>query len=168
MPGARRRRCGSGSPAAAAVRDGRPAVPALGRTALRRARRRGVARGGARDGRGAHAGARGGVAVAAHADQSALPVQQPALDQPRWPTLDGAPRARHVHPAGRLSAQQPGPRQPRGAFRCARNWRWRAAICEVEQVRFGERLRVERGDRGRRARSARCRRCCCSRWWRMP
>ncbi len=38
---------------------------------------------------------------------------------------------------------------------------------EVEQVRFGARLRVE-SDRARIARIAACRRCCCSRWWRTP
>ena len=37
----------------------------------------------------------------------------------------------------------------------------------IEQVRFGERLRVEWAHRPARPAARGCRRCCCSRWWRM-
>ena len=73
--------------------------------------------------------------------QSALPVQQPALHQRAG---DGGWRAgaRHVHPAGRFPAQQPGLGSAgdiplRDELALARSY------LEVEQVRFGARLRVE-------------------------
>ena len=98
---------------------------------------------------GAGAGPRGRAAVAARADRSALPVQQPAFDQ----------RADHGRPAGG-AADVPAARRFSAARRVALGGADRITLSRevalienflaIERVRFGDRLSVvvDAGDAG--------------------
>ncbi len=104
--------------------------------------------------------ARGRAAGAACAAQSALPLQQPELDQRACRHGPGG-RAAHVRAARRLPAHAAWPSARGRASRSGRSWRLAERYLAIEQVRFGERLAVERrvGPRGRslpRAAAARC------------
>ncbi len=111
-------------------------------------------------------GARGGAARAARAAQSALPVQQPQLDQ-----RAGGLGSR----AARRMCEVLGDFLRRSLSLGARD---RVALAEelalverylaIEQVRFGERLRGRDARCARTPSAAWCRRCCCSRWSRTP
>ena len=102
----------------------------------------------------------------AHADQSALSVQQPALH--RRPGHAGRrTRARNVHPPGGFPAQQPGP----GRAREHPAARGTGAGPQLPRSGAGALRRAPaRGARTsrNRARIARSPRCCCNRWWKTP
>ena len=98
---------------------------------------------------GAGAGARGRAAIAARADRSALPVQQPALDQ-RADHGRSAGGAADVPAARRLPARDAGARR-RERITLARELALVERFLAIEQVRFGDRLATVdrcRGDAG--------------------